>query len=84
MSNTITQLNPPIPLMTMKGRAVAHFIIDYGMEIVKGLLKNREEDHRDLKIKKMVIFNLNQKNMLKIFHVQQNKDLDLNVRYAVK
>ena len=32
MSNTITQLNPPIPLMTPKGRAVAHFIIDYGVE----------------------------------------------------
>ena len=32
MSNTITQLNPPIPLMTPKGRAMAHFIIDYGME----------------------------------------------------
>lgn len=28
----ITQLNPPIPLMTPKGRAVAHFIIDYGVE----------------------------------------------------
>jgi hypothetical protein len=32
MSNTITQLNPPIPLMTPKGRAMAHFIIDYGIE----------------------------------------------------
>ena len=32
MSNTVTQLNPPIPLMTPKGRAVAHFLIDYGIE----------------------------------------------------
>ena len=32
MSNQITQLNPPIPLMTPKGRAMAHFIIDYGIE----------------------------------------------------
>lgn len=32
MNGTITQLNPPIPLMTPKGRAVAHFIIDYGVE----------------------------------------------------
>ena len=32
MSSTVTQLNPPIPLMTPKGRAVAHFIIDYGIE----------------------------------------------------
>ena len=32
MSNIITQLNPPIPLMTPKGRAMAHLIIDYGVE----------------------------------------------------
>jgi hypothetical protein len=32
VSNTITQLNPPIPLMTPKGRAMAHLIIDYGVE----------------------------------------------------
>ena len=32
MSNTVTQLNPPIPLMTPKGRAMAHFLIDYGIE----------------------------------------------------
>jgi hypothetical protein len=29
---SVTQLNPPIPLMTPKGRAVAHFLIDYGVE----------------------------------------------------
>ncbi len=28
----ITQLNPPIPLDTPKGKALAHFIIDYGPE----------------------------------------------------
>ena len=32
MTSPMIQLNPPIPLMTPKGRAVAHFIIDYGME----------------------------------------------------
>ena len=32
MSSTVTQLNPPIPLMTPKGRAMAHFLIDYGVE----------------------------------------------------
>ncbi len=26
------QLNPPIPIMTPKGSALAHFIIDYGPE----------------------------------------------------
>ena len=26
------QLNPPIPMTTPKGRGLAHFIIDYGME----------------------------------------------------
>lgn len=29
---TILQLNPPIPLMTPKGEALAHLIIDYGIE----------------------------------------------------
>jgi hypothetical protein len=28
----ITQLNPPIPLETPKGRAFAHLVIDYGIE----------------------------------------------------
>lgn len=28
----ITQLNPPIPLETPKGKALAHFLIDYGPE----------------------------------------------------
>jgi hypothetical protein len=28
----ITQLNPPLPLMTPKGPALAHFLIDYGPE----------------------------------------------------
>jgi hypothetical protein len=28
----IVQLNPPIPLDTPKGSAIAHFIIDYGVE----------------------------------------------------
>lgn len=28
----LLQLNPPIPLMTPKGRAFAHVLIDYGME----------------------------------------------------
>lgn len=28
----IIQLNPPIPIDTPKGSAIAHFIIDYGIE----------------------------------------------------
>jgi hypothetical protein len=28
----ILQLNPPISLLTEKGKAWAHFLIDYGME----------------------------------------------------
>lgn len=28
----IIQLNPPIPLMTPKGKAIAHFLIDQGIE----------------------------------------------------
>lgn len=28
----ITQLNPPIPIVTPKGKALAHFLIDYGIE----------------------------------------------------
>lgn len=28
----LTQLNPPIPLDTPKGKALAHFVIDYGPE----------------------------------------------------
>lgn len=29
---SVTQLNPPIPLMTPKGSALAHLVIDYGAE----------------------------------------------------
>ena len=29
---TIVQLNPPLPLNTPRGSALAHFIIDYGPE----------------------------------------------------
>ncbi len=29
---TILQLNPPLPLETSKGSAIAHFLIDYGIE----------------------------------------------------
>lgn len=32
MKSAITRIDPPIPLMTPKGRGIAHFIIDYGME----------------------------------------------------
>lgn len=32
MSNAVTQLNPPIPVETPKGKALAHFLIDYGPE----------------------------------------------------
>lgn len=28
----ILQLNPPLPLETPKGKALAHFVIDYGPE----------------------------------------------------
>lgn len=28
----LTQLNPPIPVTTPKGRALAHLVIDYGIE----------------------------------------------------
>ncbi len=28
----ITQLNPPLPLITPKGSGLAHFVVDYGME----------------------------------------------------
>lgn len=28
----ILQLNPPLPLITPKGKALAHIIIDYGIE----------------------------------------------------
>jgi len=28
----ITQLNPPLPLETVKGPGLAHFVIDYGPE----------------------------------------------------
>jgi len=28
----ILQLNPPVPLKTPKGPALAHFLIDYGIE----------------------------------------------------
>ena len=29
---TVTQLNPPLPLETPKGKGLAHFMIDYGPE----------------------------------------------------
>jgi hypothetical protein len=29
---TVTQLNPPLPLQTPKGAALAHVLIDYGPE----------------------------------------------------
>lgn len=32
MQSNISRVDPPIPLMTPKGRAMAHFLIDYGME----------------------------------------------------
>ena len=32
MSNKILQLDPPIPLDTPKGKALAHFLVDYGTE----------------------------------------------------
>ena len=28
----LTQLNPPLPMETSKGRGLAHFVIDYGVE----------------------------------------------------
>lgn len=28
----ILQLNPPLPLITPRGNALAHFLIDYGIE----------------------------------------------------
>lgn len=28
----ITRIDPPLPLRTPKGKAMAHFIIDYGIE----------------------------------------------------
>lgn len=28
----LTQLNPPLPMETPKGRGLAHFVIDYGPE----------------------------------------------------
>ena len=32
MSNKMLQLDPPMPLDTPKGKALAHFLIDYGAE----------------------------------------------------
>jgi hypothetical protein len=32
MTSSIVRIDPPIPLMTPKGRAVAHFLIDTGVE----------------------------------------------------
>lgn len=29
---TITRIDPPLPLLTPKGKAMAHFLIDYGVE----------------------------------------------------
>jgi hypothetical protein len=28
----VTRIDPPIPLLTPKGKALAHFLIDYGFE----------------------------------------------------
>jgi hypothetical protein len=28
----ILQLNPPIPVVTPRGKGIAHFLLDYGME----------------------------------------------------
>jgi hypothetical protein len=28
----IVQLNPPLPLITPRGKGIAHFLIDYGLE----------------------------------------------------
>lgn len=30
--SSITRIDPPIPLFTPKGEAMAHFLIDYGFE----------------------------------------------------
>ena len=32
IKEVVTQLNPPIPLDTPKGKALAHIVIDYGPE----------------------------------------------------
>jgi len=32
MNSTILQLNPPLPVTTPKGKALAHILIDYGPE----------------------------------------------------
>jgi len=32
MKNTLIQLDPPIPLETPNGKALAHIVIDYGPE----------------------------------------------------
>jgi hypothetical protein len=32
MNKTMTRIDPPLPLETPKGKAMAHFIIDYGIE----------------------------------------------------
>ena len=29
----IVQLNPPLPMETPRGKAVAHFLLDYGLEM---------------------------------------------------
>lgn len=29
---TITRIDPPLPLLNPKGKAMAHFLIDYGLE----------------------------------------------------
>jgi hypothetical protein len=31
-STTVTRIDPPLPLFTPKGTAMAHFLIDYGFE----------------------------------------------------
>ena len=32
MNSTMLQLNPPLPVVTPKGKAMAHILIDYGPE----------------------------------------------------
>ena len=32
MTQTMLQLNPPLPVVTSKGKALAHVLIDYGPE----------------------------------------------------
>lgn len=63
------QLNPPLPLNTPKGKAWAHFVIDYGME--HDLLWVCFQDdsgecwtwnNKDITIQKNITFNRNLNN----------------------